>query len=141
MIDANAGMIRFDGPSFSIAPSLTRTEFLASAPGREAEIFTQNEPWCSWKLKAPIRAKIDWIVVVWFHGERLTRLSLSHMSPDDGSSWADWSMEKERKRQKVQDEWLLQMIPDSRREFPWGKIWSGYDDRSAGSSIEITFKS
>ena len=48
-------------------------------------------------------------------------------------------MQKERDRERVHNECLAEWIPDKRREFPWGKIWSGYDDRSAGSSIEVIY--
>jgi hypothetical protein len=86
-----------------------------------------------------MRSRIDFIVVLWFHREKLTRVSLSHSSPDDGRSWADWSKEKETRRERKHEECLAAWIPDKRREFPWGKVWSGFDDRSAGSSIEVIY--
>ena len=139
MIDPVTGTISFEAPALAIAPNLTRTQFLATPIGAQAEKFTDNEPWCSWKLRQTMRSRIDFIVVLWFHHEKLTRVSLSHSSPSDGRSWADWSMEKETQRERKHEECLASWILDKRREFSWGKVWSGYDDRTAGSSIEIIY--
>lgn len=139
MFDARTGILTFEQPSIVIAPSLTRNQFLGSALGDGATTHIANEPYHSWKLNGSYRsAGLDLLVVLWFREQQLTMLSLMDRDPRFGTSWADHSREKEMARKESHDAWLSRSLP-SRRNFSWGSIWSGYDERDGFSDIVVRY--
>jgi hypothetical protein len=62
-----------------------------------------------------------------------------HSDPRFGSSWDDHSLAKEMDR-KASHEKLLSACLGSKRTFPWGSVWSGYDERGGGSAIIIRYE-
>jgi len=139
MIDPATGSLTFAAPAVRVSPAITRSEFLSAAWAQGATDWVVNEPWHSWRLPGEyLSHSLPWIVVLYFQGERLTMVDLCHNDPRFGSSWSDHSVEKERARQASHDRWLSACVGE-RRSFPWGTIWSGYDDRSGGSFITLRF--
>jgi hypothetical protein len=61
-------------------------------------------------------------------------------SAEFGSSWSDWSREKEEKRKLLHDAALKRMLGPGPYELPWGTVWSGYDDKSGFSSVVVTYR-
>jgi hypothetical protein len=140
MIDRATGTLIFDRPSLEIHPDLTRTAFLASPAFEHAMHWIINEPHHSWRLLDPCIADgVPLNVVLFFHGEQLTMVELADADPKFGTSWNDWSRDKELARHQAHDDWLTLCL-GTQRKFPWGTIWSGYDDRAAGSSIIIRYE-
>lgn len=139
MLDASNGAVVFEQPSVTIRPSLTRDDFLLSPLAAGARTHVQNEPYHSWKLAGEyFSSGHRLLVVLWFHHQRITALSLTDVDPYLGTSWADYSLEKEMTRKSRHDSWLEKSL-GAQRKFPWGKVWSGYDERGGFSSIEIAY--
>jgi hypothetical protein len=140
MIDPSTGALAFEEPAIQIAPTLTRSQFRGADWAAGAISQTANEPWHSWKLPAErYRSRgVAFVVVLYFHGERLAMIDLACNEPAYGKSWADFSMENEMKRKHAHDQWLVPSV-GKQRDFPWGTITSEYDDRAGGSSIIIRY--
>jgi hypothetical protein len=139
MFDASTGTLRFEQPPTVIAPSLTRDQFLGSSLADGATTHIANEPYHSWKLNGTFRsAGLDLLVVLWFHGQQLTMVSLMDPDPRFGTSWADHSLEKEMARKASHDAWLSRALPPD-RNVSWGSVWSGYDDRGGFSDIVVKY--
>ena len=139
MIDPADGRIAFDDPPFSLSPATTRTEFLASAVGRSAEEFCRGAmDYMSYKVARASSSGKAFIVVAWFNGERLYRVSLSWCNPQSGKSWADWSEENERRSKAVHDEWLAAVLPGE-ADRPWGRVRSRCSERDSESRIDIEY--
>jgi hypothetical protein len=137
-LDRHTGAVSL--PGLLVETSLTREAFLASPAAAEREIFTQNEPWCSYKLSKVPHADTEFIVILFFHGERLTDVHLFDAYPPlTGESWADWSEEKELARKERHEEWLRQWDAPVGK-YSWGEVWSEYDPRSGSSDIGIRYR-
>lgn len=139
MFDPSTGILTFEQPPTMIAPSLTRDAFLNSPLAAGATTHVNNEPYHSWKLRQPVHSSgLDLLAVLWFHHQQLTMLSLMDADPRFGTSWTDDSLEKERARQASHDAWLSRSLA-RQRNFPWGSVWSGYDDKGGFSSIVVRY--
>jgi len=104
MIDVRTGAITFETPPTVITPSMTRDQFLASPLAAGATDHVANEPYHSWKLKGTCRAAdLNLLVVLWFHGQRLSMVSLMDPDPRFGESWADHSEANEMARKASHD--------------------------------------
>ncbi|HEY1698053.1 MAG TPA: hypothetical protein VGG39_38095 [Polyangiaceae bacterium] len=86
-----------------------------------------------------------------FEGERLDGYRMWMLDPRFGTSWDDWSEEKQRAQQDAHDAWLIGLLgPGTRRptpggpelaySLPWGEVWSAYDPRSGSSTIGVRFR-
>ena len=140
MIDPQTGIISFEQPLVQFGPALTRTEFLSAPWAIEAADFIVNEPWHSWKLGGPhLSGSVPFVIVLFFHGEDLKMVDFAHSDPKFGTSWDDYSVEKEMNRKASHDQWLSACI-GLQRAFPWGSVWSGYDERGGGSSIFVRYE-
>lgn len=137
MIDPKTGQVHFDRPAMDIAPSLTRSGFLKSELAKGTKTFMENEPGHSWKLAETYVAQLPFLVILYFHQERLGSITL-YANPVLDTSWADWSEEKELQRKALHDQWLDRCL-GSRRDFPWGSVGSEYDPRSGSSTITIRY--
>lgn len=138
MLDRESGTIKFDEPARSISRGLTRSAFLSSPLCSGAKMLIKNEPYCTWKLGGEYRSAISFVITLCFHDERLIRVDLTHVDPRYGTSWSDWSDEKEAQRKAEHDRWLKGHL-GSKRTFGWGKVSSDYDPRAGASSISIAF--
>lgn len=73
-----------------------------------------------------------------FHHGELKIVSLSVRDDDLGSSWDDWSEEKERQRARRTEEWLAEHgFPTG--EHAWGSIWAGFDAKGGYGSAVVQF--
>ena len=139
MFDASTGALTFEEPPAVISPSLTRDQFLAGKLAHGATTHVDNEPYHSWKLDGTFRSSgLDLLVVLWFHGQQLTMVSLMNPDPRFGTSWADYSLEKEMARKTSHDAWLSRVLP-SPHNLSWGSVWSGYDDKGGFSDIVVRY--
>lgn len=100
---------------------------------------------------------------LWFDASRLARIELMAIRNDDGSSWSDWSLEKELTRKRGHEAWLgvkfgrtptvepfmldgrpvLPFAPDDEHprtlDFEWGRAGSYYDSKAGMALICISF--
>ncbi len=75
-----------------------------------------------------------------FHSGILDSLSLAVSDADLGSSWSDWSEDKERTRAKRTEDWLADN-GYATGSYPWGEIWVGYDPKGASGGGGIKYNS
>lgn len=140
MIDRASGTIRFDQhPEAVIVPTLARVAFLAAPVWEGRGISVQNEPWCSWRVGDLAADGRELVAIFSFHGEQLRMITLSVVDPEFGSSWSDWSKERELARKALHDR-ILEKDLGLRRSFGWGVASSSYDDKSGGSSIVVRYE-
>ncbi|MBF0397553.1 MAG: hypothetical protein HQK78_12315 [Desulfobacterales bacterium] len=143
MIDQKTGLLNLTS-ELTVSPNLTREQFLSLPISKKASIFLKNEPWCSYQIKVEIPDKNSnpelWSIVIYFEGSDIQMLHLTILGEKQSESCAEYSTKKEMDRKKRHDDWLKTYLGlSSKRNFPWGKIASVYDARSAESLISITY--
>ena len=119
-----------------LSSRLTRSDFLSSPEGTQAQIQVQNEPWCSFRFDD---REDSLIAVVFFKGERLESVSLHVSDPRFGTGWEEWSEAKEQQRKRAGDEWLRKNGLQPGKNYRWGSVWSDYSPQSGSSSIVIRY--
>jgi hypothetical protein len=145
MIDPQTGTLSFEQPAVQVGPALTRGQFLSAAWGREGPDLTAKQPWYSRKFvgcKLPgqyLSASVSFAVWLTFEGRRLRGVELCNGDPAFGTSWDDYSEEKELLRKATHDEWLAASLGE-RRSFPWGTARSSYDRRGGGNTINLQYE-
>ena len=145
-IDATTGALKLDDYDTAIGPHLGRAAFLAAPVGQAARDLTVNEPWHSWKLACRIGGEA-FMLALYFHGETLDMAVLALSDGRYGTSWDDYSEDKEKARHAAHRRWIddelkrygKSLWSGSRRTFPWGAVSADYDPRSGGASIVITY--
>ena len=138
MFDAATGTLTFDNLQTSIGSNLSRTQFLQSSLAVDARTLVANEPWHSWVLKPHFNCDLTFIVAVYFHAEILKWVHLTNVDPQFGTSWSEWSEQKQLALKATHDAWLHKTFK-SRRRFAWGSVESVYDRKDGNSSIIFTF--
>ena len=137
MIDIKTGAISFPMWSESICPSTTRDEFLESTLSNNSIINVKNEPHCSWRLKPIEWNGKKWYITAYFHGNHLNMIHIGAGSPEFGTSWDDWSEEKEQFRKQYHEQILKEELGPPPYDFTWGIVKSIYDSKGGASSIII----
>jgi hypothetical protein len=90
-------------------------------------------------------------VAIHFEAERLDGYSLSLVDARYGTSWDDYSEEKQLAQRDAHDAWLVAILgpgnrkpsprgPELRYSFPWGDAWSTFDAKGGSSSIGVRFR-
>lgn len=119
-----------------LSSHLTRSMFRLSPEALQAKINVQNEPWCSFRFEDH---EDSLSITVFFHGERLESVSLYINDPRFGTSWEDWSEQKELERKQAGDEWLKKNGLKPGKNYAWGSVWSDYSPQSGFSDIVIRY--
>jgi hypothetical protein len=138
-INEDTGHITLPEIGAIITPSLSRSHFLQLSAFAGASVSVRNEPWCSYRLPDIRQSDTDLTIVVQFHGQQLVSLNLFHGAPRFGSSWSDWSRERELARKAFHECWLATELRTPPGEYPWGGIFSHYDDKGGFSSITVQY--
>ncbi len=147
VLDPSNGDLRL--PQGRLGRDLTRAAFLSSPLKQAIQNTSDPDPWTvSYNLGPRSLSGVLLAVRVGFAGERLAGYSLVAVDPRFGTSWDDWSEEKQLAQRDHHDAWLVsQLGPPSSRvmgdelhyELPWGSAWSTFDRRGGGSSIGVSF--
>jgi hypothetical protein len=106
-----------------------------------AHATTQSDPngkYHGWRLQHCRSAGSEFAVEITFEDQRLMMLVMCDQDPRFGTGWDDYSLEKEMALKASHDAWLTRTL-GPQREFSWGKVWSGYEDRSGGSMIVVRY--
>jgi hypothetical protein len=124
-----------------LSPRTSRQNFLSSPLAEGAIISVKNEPWCSWQLQsAPLQEGFQLHLVVYFHGSKLDFISLALGHPKFGTSWDDWSPEKEQARHEAHLRYLKEEWQAPPGEYSWGRIWAGLDPKQGDSGFSVHYK-
>lgn len=141
MIEPTTGQIRLPSDGIRVGPLLTREQFLASSLARQSRELVRNEPHCSFGLPTVQFDGHSFAWSLWFHGSVLRRVSIECADAEFGSSWADWSEERELARKRFHDSLLQSVLGSdwSRERYLWGTVDSGYDSKGGFSSIVVSY--
>jgi hypothetical protein len=141
MIERSTGEIRLALGGTCISPALTREQFLASSLASQSRETVCNEPHCSFALPTVQVSGHAFVVSLWFEGSSVHRVSIECADAEFGTSWSDWSEERELARKRLHDSLLAAALGPSwmHQRFPWGTVDSGYDPKSGFSSIGVTY--
>src|SRR5262245_60926798 len=112
-IDVANGHVRFSSPQLEIAPDWTLDAFMASPLFKQFESLTQNPPWALYGFRDFEAAHERWAGSICFQAGALQWITLSMLRAEFGTSWADFSKEKELRRQLAHDEWLMPQLAQS----------------------------
>ena len=128
----------FDHPSgLRISRALRETE-VATLEGVSKRDMGTNYVWYSLPNRNSESENI--LISLCFHSGTLDSISIALNDPDLGSSWSDWSEQKEWMRADRTEAWLAaQGYPTG--TYPWGEIWAGYDPKGGSGSAGIRYKS
>ena len=139
MIDEETGCILLPGMRAVISSTLTRSQFLETSAFSAATVSVRNEPWCRFKLPGLPLPETELCIQLQFHAERLVSLLLCHGAARFGSSWKDWSEERELARKVFHEQWLTRELRIKLGNYAWGAISSDYDAEAGFSSISIRY--
>lgn len=141
MINIEKGELCLLESDISINPVLKKSEVYNSRIYKE---YLRNEIdignsfyWFHFKLITLLG--VEMYIGLCFYGEHLNSVHMAIVSNDFGTSWNDWSKEKELERKKAHDSWLLKNIGNPPYVYNWGTISSVYDNKGAVSKIIINF--
>jgi len=135
----------------SIERNLSRSSLLASALAARATCDDMYTGWMHVYLGPQGLDGTLFGVVLHFEVERLDGYSLSLVDARYGTSWDDYSEEKQLAQRDAHDVWLVAALgpghrkpsprgPELRYSFPWGDAWSTFDARGGSSSIGVRFR-
>lgn len=140
-VSADTGNIalEIEGETIVLGPALTWSEFRDSAGGRESKLVGETGGFHLYHLPAVDAHGTTFLVTADFEGERLMRVGWMDGDPSFGSTWADWSEEKERARDVRHHEWLERwgVAPG---EHAWGTVAAGYNGRDEESRVAFIYR-
>jgi hypothetical protein len=141
MISRATGEIQFRVESLCVGPALTREQFLASAFARDSRELVHNGPYSMFDLP---RVRFGAHQFAWslsFRGSVLQSVSIACVDAEFGSSWSDWSAERELARKRLHDSLLESVLGAGwqQQQFTWGTVYSAFDEKSGGSNIGVTY--
>ncbi|QIF03325.1 hypothetical protein [Roseimicrobium sp. ORNL1] len=141
MIDPKSGQVLLPYEGLRIDPSLTRGEYLASAQATQGEEVVKNGPYCSFRLPPVALGDHTFGCILGFYGRTLDRVSIGCADAVYGTSWDDWTLDREMAKKKIHDALLRKALGLFWRRwtYKWGRVWSGYDPKGAHSSIIVTY--
>jgi hypothetical protein len=71
-------------------------------------------------------------------------MTVDLVATDDrfGTSWDEWSEEKELQRKRFHDSWLNEVLGNERYpyDYPWGRVASVYDPKAGFSYVSIKYR-
>ena len=138
-------------PSCRVGPDLTRSAFLSSPLGAQARRDDKGTLGMSAYLGPQPLDGLVFRVELHFQGEQLQGYSLWLDDPRYGTSWDDYSEEKQLAQRDAHDAWLVSSLgpgerepsphgPELRYSLPWGNVWSTFDARGGSSPIGVRFR-
>lgn len=133
-IDPHTGALTM--PDGIVSRDTTKASVLASPMFREGHYTNERAGWYMAFLERQRMDGLLFDVGLMFHGEHLHKVTLTHSDP----GYEPWSRESEETRRQRHDEWLLATLGSTRRDWPWGKLYSENDEKTGGSSILLVYR-
>ena len=107
--------------------------------------------WVHFYLGPETLAGENFIVTLAFDGERLRSYDLRLADPKYGTSWDDYSEEKQLAMRDAHDAWLMPQLGSGERKpsmrgpelyysFLWGEVWSTFDAKGGSTSIIVRLR-
>lgn len=141
MINPQNRNITIDSPSMVISPNMRREEFLQSAVANISTPVVENAPWSSYNFKPVTIGGESFAANIYFDAGRLDSIQLGVIRPEFGSSWADWSKERQLAKKPFHDSLLESWLGTDwrKRRFAWGEVGSEFDPKGGSSSIIVRY--
>jgi len=135
-IDPETGRVQFPDLSLELRPLMPQSEFIAATSKLNRDNLGANGGWQRYSIRELISEDRRVGMFLIFLNERLQKLSFAYAHKDE--SWATWSEEGERAREKeYQTELAAQLGPGN--TFPWGRVSVKLDSKSGGTDIWMDF--
>lgn len=160
---ASAGILPISGTQGTIDLSTDLPTFENAPLARQCE-RTLTAEWTEFTLRSARLADQTFIVTWRFNHQSLHAIELVLQQTDDGTSWSDWTEEKERRRKSASEAWVnktfhtkmvvkpfefegklitpFEVLWDTPlcAQFPWGEITSFYDSKGGSSGLILRRK-
>lgn len=147
-LDLTTGELRVDGRAAPIGPA-TRVEDLEARSGPTFVPFMQHGGHVSYMADATIEGT-PFSMVLWFHDERLQRVSLTVDDPEiSGTSWDDYDAARVR---AFHDRWVVDHVGETtpwhpsdhpyggiERSFDWGTVGSYLHPQDGAATVVISY--
>jgi hypothetical protein len=149
VIDRHTGALVL--PTGIVERDLARSAFLSSPMGAQARCDDMHTLGMSAYVGPQSVDGLVFRVELHFWGEQLRGYSLWLDDPRYGTSWDDYSEEKQLAQRDAHDAWLVATLdpgerepsprgPELRYTFPWGEVYSTFDARGGSSPIGVRFR-
>ena len=138
-IDPTTGRAAFHELGCALGPTLTRAQFLRMPVAAASTPGDRHGGWSRYQLPAMPQRDTELYAVLHFDGERLASLDLLHSAARFGTSWAEWTQEREQARKTFHEQWLAAELRLPCGEYPWGTVSSCYDPHGGASLIVISY--
>ena len=138
-MDPATGRAVFHALGFALGPTLTRAQFLRMPVAAASTPGVPYARWSRWQLPVMPQRDTELYVVLHFDGERLASLDLLHGAARFGTSWAEWTQERERARQAFHEQWLAVELGLRCGPYRWGEVTSYYDPSGGTSLLSISY--
>lgn len=140
MIDAATGTIVLEGEPVRIGPGLRLAAFQTSVVGGAAKLVVHNEPWRTLHIRECRIGGEAFAAMLIFEGEPLRTLTLCLADPAGTRAYQELDAAHRR--------WLAANLkgapawraPENERRFAWGTLWVGFDVKSGGPEIVVSYR-
>lgn len=136
-IDPETGAVRTD--EVTITSTLTLDEVRAWPAFESSSVRNERDGWADAVLRRQLIGGAPFDVWLMFQHGRIASVSLAHADPRFGTSWDDWTEEKQKELQRWHDDWLRDVAGVHRESYRWGRIGSWYDSKGGFSSIGLHY--
>ena len=135
-IDPETGRVRFPDLSLELRPLMPQSEFIAATSKLNRDNLGRNNGWQRYSIRELISGDRRLGLFFVFLHDRLKMLSFAYAHKDD--SWATWTEEGERAREKEYQTELAAQL-GSGNIFRWGRVNVKLDSKSGGTDIWMDF--
>jgi hypothetical protein len=135
MIDTKNGDIYINNSQIKLTLNLSVEQF------KKTPLYSGEniKPFYSVKHSVHIANK-NFKIALYFLNNKLKEIRLYSEEIALGTSWLDFSEQKELERKKEHDKWLENLIGKGPYLYSWGEIISVFDKKGGVSSIIIRYK-
>lgn len=121
-----------------ISRSLTEAALLSSFQHGQLKRTDMHTGWVWYRLPTFAESELLIVISLGFNSGVLEHVSLSDTHPRYGTSWNDWSEEKELLRARQIGSWLTGKGFAS-GTYSWGVIWAGYDAKGGFGHAAVQY--
>jgi len=158
-IDKETGKIKLPS-GLVITAELSKSEFEASAFFNQATPYDYGTlPFQWYKFEGGLVEEHILHIHLCFYSENIVSFHTSvNLHSTNPPKWEDWSLEAESQQKLFHDKLLQSILGNPHKKlrtlekyvglnyavqysYNWGKVWSGYDEKSGSSSIIVSYGS
>lgn len=134
-LDAATGELSL-GDALTIGPALTLEQVAAVA---EVDQRHERSPGHVELVLSEAGADVRFRISLHYADGRLQLVGLSLVGAQFGSSWSEWSRQKEKARVAAMRRWLRERWGVEEGHHTWGELRCAYDERTGAGSLSIHY--